>query len=219
MSNKPSIEQYLISTCLFIIDEFNQQFKDLSREELMKIANNEFNETDLSFRVGFPFKNMAYFENKEKRGNLPKTDIYIKDKDFKIEIKFLRNYYAKNKKTNSNSTPWKQIKGDFDWLVDDIKAGKKHKSAFIIGWFNYFDYFSQIVQLGTGAGSIPNYDQRKVDYFPFLRTNGPKAKDLEIAYDVSHTIRDSLTPDIKGHQLHCMLIGSEEDKFNMALYW
>ena len=221
MSKEPKIEQYLISTCLFVIDEFNQQFRNVkTKQELELIANNEFNETDLSFRLGFPFKQMAYFENKEKRGNLPKTDIYIKEKDFKIEVKYLRNYSATNKtRTNSNSLPWSQLKSDFDWLVNDIKTGKKHKSALIVGWFNYFDYFSQIVQLGTGRGSVPSYDQAKVDYFPFLRSHGTKTRDLEIAYDIAYEKRSSLTPDVKGYQLNCMLIGNKRDKFNMALYW
>ncbi|GIN96130.1 hypothetical protein J6TS1_20000 [Siminovitchia terrae] len=221
MSREPKIEQYLVSTCLLVIDEFNHQFRFVeSKEELELIANNEFNETDLAFKIGFPFKQMAYFENKEKRGNLPKTDIYIKEKDFKIEIKYLRNYSAKNKvNSSSNSLPWTQLKSDFDWLINDIKLGKKHKSALIIGWFNYFDYFSQIVQLGTGRGPAPNYDQAKVDYFPFLRALGPKTKDLEIAYDIAYEARSSLTPDVKGHQLNCMLLGKETDKFNMVLYW
>jgi len=219
LDKTPSIEQYLISTCLFIIDEFNQQFKHSNKEELKKIANEEFNEADFVFRLGLPFRHMAYFENKEKKGALPKTDIYIKEKDFRIEVKFLRNFLSKNKITTSNSTPWKQIKGDFDWIVADIKQGKKHKSALIVGWFNSFDYFSQIIQLGAGDGPSPNYDQSKVDYFPFLIRNGPKAKQLEISYEVAYQGRNVLSPDIREHELQCMLIGTAKDKFNIALYY
>jgi hypothetical protein len=219
MQKMPSIDQYLISTCLFIIDEFNLQFKYVEKELLKRIANEEFTEADLAFRVGMPFRHMAYFENKEKKGDLPRSDIFIKEKDFRIELKFLRNFLSSNKTSTSNSLPWVQLKSDFDWLVNDIKTGKKHKSALILGWFNSFDYFSQIIQLGTGRGQHPLYDQSKVDYFPFLLKNGSKTKDLEISYDVAFQSQQVLSPDVRGHRLDCMLIGKPEDKFNIALYY
>ncbi|TWK43654.1 hypothetical protein CHCC14816_2761 [Bacillus licheniformis] len=49
-----SIDQYLISTCLFIIDEFNERFKFVkTKEELKEIADLEFNESDLTVNLGY----------------------------------------------------------------------------------------------------------------------------------------------------------------------
>ncbi len=48
---EPSINQYLLSTCLFIIDELNEQYSSLSKEELKSIADNKFNEMDITVRL------------------------------------------------------------------------------------------------------------------------------------------------------------------------
>jgi len=215
----PSIDQYLISTCLFIIDEFNQQFRNTDKPNLKKNACEEFNEADLAFRIGMPFRHMAYFENGKKQGTLAKTDIFIKEKDFKIEVKYLRNFLSSNKKDYSVSMEWKAVKGDFDWLTNEIKQGRKYKSAFIVGWFNYFDYFSQIIQLGTGRGGTPNHESTKTEFFPFLVYNGSKTKDIEIAYKLAYQPLNVPVRDLKEHRLDCILIGTAEDKFNIALYY
>lgn len=226
MNSSPSIQQYLISNCLLIIDEFNNQFGHIdSKEELSRIANEEFVEADLVFRIGIPFRHMAYYENKkEKKGNFPKTDIYVKEKDFRIEVKFLRNYPSDRKKM-TGSANWEGLYEDFQWLISEIKDGKKHKSAFVMGWFNSIDYFSQIIQLGSvqpgskRSGRYPFYDQNKVAYFPFLLKNGLRTKDLEISYDVAYKPGPVLLPDVRGHSLEYILIGTEKDKFNMVMYY
>lgn len=219
MINKPRIDQYLISTCLFIVDEFNQQFRNTDKTELKKIANEEFTEADLSFRIGMPFRHMAYFENGKKQGTLAKTDIFIKEKDFRIEVKYLRNFLHANKVDYSASMEWKAIKGDFDWLSEEIRQGRKYKSAFVVGWFNYFNYFGQIIQLGSGKGKQPNHDPTKTEYFPFLIFNGPKTKDIEIAYKLAYQPQNVPARELKEYRMDCILIGTDEDKFNIALYY
>ena len=53
MEKKPSISQYLISTCLFIIDELNEKYSTLEKRELKEIADQKFNEMDITVRIGY----------------------------------------------------------------------------------------------------------------------------------------------------------------------
>ena len=59
--NTPTISQYLLSTCLFTIDELNEQYKALDKEQLKKVADEEFNEMDITVRLGYPFKQMVHY--------------------------------------------------------------------------------------------------------------------------------------------------------------
>ena len=61
----------------------------------------------------------------------------------------------------SGSNNWSVVKQDFDWLMDEIDSGNTGKVAFVIGWFNCVDSFSQLIQLGTGSGAYPLADERK----------------------------------------------------------
>lgn len=54
----PTIDQYLLSTCLFIIDEFNGLYKDIDKKELKRIADEEYNEMDICVKIGYPFRQM-----------------------------------------------------------------------------------------------------------------------------------------------------------------
>jgi hypothetical protein len=218
---EPMISQYLISTCLFTIDKFNEKYKGIkNKEDLKRIADEEFNELDLTVRLGYPFRQMAYFDYRTNKGNLNKQDIYVKDKDFKIEVKFLRNYANERKNSNSNSSNWDALEMDFLWLTNEIQNGNKNRSAFVIGWFNAIDYFGQIAKLGKAKGGrYPDWDPNKMDYFQFLRRNGPKTRDLEIAYEVGYEEISFVTSKLRGNKMHSMFLGKETDKFHIALYW
>ena len=76
---EPSINQYLLLTCLFIIDELNEQYSSLSKEELKSIADNKFNEMDITVRLGYPFKQMVHYTvgDKEKGGRKVNHDLYV----------------------------------------------------------------------------------------------------------------------------------------------
>jgi len=90
---EPAINQYLLSTCLFIIDELNEQYSNLSREELKSIADDKFNEMDITVRLGYPFKQMVHYTVGDgKGGRKVNHDLYVESKDFKIEIKYLKNW-------------------------------------------------------------------------------------------------------------------------------
>ena len=89
---KPTINQYLLSTCLFTIDELNEQYKNVSREDLKIIANNKYNEMDITVRLGYPFKQTVHYTagDKCKKGIKVNHDLYVESKDFKIQVKFYR---------------------------------------------------------------------------------------------------------------------------------
>ena len=87
--NTPTISQYLLSTCLFTIDELNEQYKALDKEQLKKVADEEFNEMDITVRLGYPFKQMVHYTvgDSKRQNSKVNHDLYVRSKDFKIEIR------------------------------------------------------------------------------------------------------------------------------------
>ena len=71
--------------------------------------------------------------------------------------------------------------------MDEIDSDKAGKVAFVIGWFNCVDSFSQLIQFGIGNGAYPLADERKRRYFPFLEANKVPVytKDLKYCYKKS----------------------------------
>jgi len=220
--NKPSISQYLISTCLFTIDELNEQYGKLSKEELKDIADNKFNEMDITVRLGYPFKQMVHYTvgDGNKKGSKVNHDLFVESKDFKIEIKYLKNWKT-NVGTSTNSKSWSEYQKDFDWLIEEIESGYKHKRAFVIGWFNCVDTISQLIQLGVGKGSKPLLNEEKVAYFPFLKKLRVPTYTTDIAYNydsaykiLSLNLIGEKTPDC-----NCMFLGNETDVFHFAIFF
>lgn len=216
----PSIEKYFLSTCLFAIDEFNEMYKLLSRDELKEIADNEYNEMDICVKIGSPFKNLYYTIGDGKKGKIKVNhDLYIKSKDFKAEVKYLKNWTAGNG-GKCASKSWMEYQDDFDWLEDELKKNKGRR-AFIIGWFNCVDKFSQLIQLGGTKGGKPLVDENKLIYFPFLKrlSKPTHTKDLVYNYDFSY---EEMKVKLKGRRrnsMHCMFLGSKDDTFHFAIYY
>ena len=96
--------------------------------------------------------------------------MYAESKDFKIEIKYLKNWKS-TLGTNSASKTWGEYQKDFDWLIEEIEKGYEHKRVFVIGWFNCVDSITQYLQLGSGTGSKPLVNEERLAYFPFLIQN------------------------------------------------
>ncbi len=216
------IDKYLISNSLIVIQEFNDRFSHLSNEQLKEFSDKEFSESDLVFLVAFPFKHLARFSTLGSG-----RDIYIKPLDFCIEAKYLRN----TKSTNghySNTITWKNaFQKDFEWLCEEIKRGNKGKRAFILGWFNVVDSFSQIMQLGKGGsngksgGGLPDVNDEKLRLFPFLNLDGDKIKTKDIKYMYSKAY-DNHSITVKGlftNTVNCIFLGKESDKFHFAIYF
>ncbi|KOF57715.1 hypothetical protein AGR56_15740 [Clostridium sp. DMHC 10] len=217
------IEKYLISTCLFIIDEFNTRLQEKTIEEKRDMANEEFSEADLVVRLGYPFKNMANF-NMQGKGH----DIVVKQKGFKIEVKYLRNFNsysqsskARNKTYKSNKTIWYDaFQKDFDWLCKEIKGGQKGNVAFVIGWFNVVDSFSKILQLGQGKGCCPKINTERCNLFPFIKYNIKTMLTKDIEYRYYRNLKE-YTVDIADidDDINCMFIGNKNDVFHFAIYY
>ncbi|WP_126425172.1 hypothetical protein [Brevibacillus marinus] len=206
------IDKYLISNCLFVIEEFNERYRGKSKEELKRVADEEFSEADLVMRLGYPFRQMASFNMQGKA-----QDIVVKSLDFVIEVKFLRNWKSTSGNT-TNKITWKELNKDFEWLWNEIKGGQKGKRAFIIGWFNAVK-FSEIVQLGKGSGWVPDIDEDKIRHFPFLNSNGPKTKDIFYMYPEAYKELPVKIPGYAYGVGNCMFFGKETDLYHMAMYW
>ncbi|MTW85635.1 hypothetical protein F3157_08160 [Virgibacillus dakarensis] len=210
------IDKYLISNCLFIIDEFNEKYKNVSKDELSDIANSEYSEADMVVRLGYPFRQMATF-NMQGKSKESGNDIIVKSKDFRIEVKLLKNY--KSNGGTSNSTVWKEIERDFEWVLSEVKKGNCGQRAFVIGWFNSVDRFSQIVQLGKTRGSTPDIDHRRMGYFPFLYSHGEKTKDIIYMYNQAYKVLHVNSLYYGEDNVNCMFFGKKEDVFHIAIYW
>ena len=220
--NKPTINQYLLSTCLFIIDELNEQYKDLSKDELKLVSDEKFNEMDITVRLGYPFKQMVHYTvgDIKKRGAKINHDLYVESKDFKIEIKYLKNWNSSSG-TRSNSKTWNEYQRDFDWLITEIKKGYKYKRAFVIGWFNCVDSISQYLQFGSGVGSRPLINEERVAYFPFLKKLKAPTHTSDLSYNYQSAYQE-LRLNLIGEDdpdCHCMFLGNEQDVFHFAMFY
>ena len=58
---KPTIDQYLVANCLYIIDEFNILYRGYTQEALKKEADEKYNEMDITVRLGYPFKQTVHY--------------------------------------------------------------------------------------------------------------------------------------------------------------
>lgn len=220
----PTIDQYLVATCLFIIDEFNILYRGYTTEELKKEADENFNEMDISTRIGYPFKQNAHYTvgegSKTKKAQKINHDIYIRSHDFRIEVKYLKNWNSSSS-TRSSSKNWSVFQQDFDWLMDSIDAESNGKIAFVIGWFNCVKSFAQLMQLGKGSGAYPLVDEKKLPYFPFLtRDKEPaRTKDLKYNYNLAYKVQTINQIGTRKGGYNCMFLGNESDCFHFAIYY
>ena len=220
----PTVDQYLVADCLFIIDEFNILYRGYKQDELKKEADERFNEMDITVRVGYPFKQTVHYtageSNRLKKAQKINHDLYIEQRDFKIEIKYLKNWVSSSD-TRSASKTWSVFQQDFDWLMDEIDAGNKNKVAFVIGWFNCVESFSQLIQLGKGGGAYPLVDERKLSYFPFLKRDKEPtiAKDLRYNYANAYRVLPVNPISARIGDYNCMFLGNPQDSFHFAIYY
>lgn len=219
----PSIDQYLLSTCLFIIDEFNEQFKGLPKEKIKLIADDKFNEMDICVHIGYPFRQMAHYtvgDSKKRNKGKVNHDIYVESKDFKIEVKYLKNWKSSSG-TYSCSKNWGVFQEDFDWMLQEIRDGHKGRRAFIIGWFNCVERFSQFIQLGEAKSNKPLASEKKICYFPFLRklTVPTYTTDLIYNYNIAYKPLQVNLIGISNEDLNCLFLGNKNDLFHFAIYY
>ena len=222
---KPTIDQYLVANCLFTIDEFNILYRGYSKESLKREADEKFNEMDITVRIGYPFKQTVHYTvgesvrvRKEQKIN---HDLYVEQKDFKIEIKYLKNWRTQSDTWTATKT-WSVFQQDFDWLMDEIDLGNKGKVAFVIGWFNCVKSFSQLIQLGQGSGAYPLVNESKLCYFPFLKRNKIPTRTMDLKYNYDAFAYKELTINPISNRngiYNCMFLGNENDSFHFAIYY
>ena len=222
---QPTIDKYLIAACLLIIDEFNLMYKDYDLEKLKKLADEKFNEMDITVRIGYPFKQMVHYtvgENRKKNKDSQKInhDLYVEQHDFKIEIKYLKNWISTSD-TRSVSKNWKAFQKDFDWLMDELDNRGDGKTAFVIGWFNCVTSFSKLIQLGKGGGAYPLADAVKVSYFPFLKKDKEpiRTKELQYNYEKAYRVLPVNLISTRNVEYNCIFLGNPNDCFHFAIYY
>ena len=105
--------------------------------------------------------------------------------------------------------------------MDEIDTHGNGKAAFVIGWFNCVDSFSQLIQLGKGGGVYPLVDERKLAYFPFLtREKEPTiTKELKYNYSSAYMERNLNLISTRKGQYNCIFLGNEKDLFHFAVYY
>ncbi|MFC3798102.1 hypothetical protein [Cohnella sp. GCM10012308] len=207
------INKYLIAPCLLVIDEFNFKFEGASRNRIKEFADLEFSEANLSHMLGGHFGRMANY-------NYQNRDLVIKQKDFMIEFKYLRNF-ATSFNTRSNKMPWKDaFQKDYNWLCGELNKGYKGKRAFVLGWFN-IGAFNTLMQIGTGKGQTPDFDLEKTRLLPFI--NAGKNKTSQVYYNYKFAYEPlpvfPLTPLKSSSGIDCIFLGCETDKFHFAIYY
>ena len=180
---------------------------------------------DITVRVGYPFKQTVHYtvgeSAKTKKVQKVNHDLYVEQRNFKIEIKYLKNWISTSD-TRSVSKNWSVFQQDFDWLMDEIDSGNKGKAAFVIGWFNCVESFSQLIQLGQGNGAYPLVNESRLSYFPFLKKvkEPTRTKDLDYNYD-SYAYETTRLNQVgtRSKEYNCMFIGSRTDCFHFAIYY
>ncbi len=222
---EPSIDLYLIANCLCIIDEFNIMYAGHDKKALKKEADEKYNEMDIAVKIGYLFKQTAHYTvGESKRNKIVKKinhDLYIEQHDFRIEVKYLKNWLSSSD-TRSASKTWDVFQNDFDWLMDEIDANGNGKVAFVIGWFNCVDSISQLIQLGKGSGAYPLVDEKKLAYFPFLeRAKEPtRTKDLKYNYSTYAYKKTQINHiGTRKGEYNCIFLGNEDDYFHFAIYY
>lgn len=225
MDNKQkSIKEYLELICSLLIDQFNMRYEHYSSDEFKKEANERYVERDWVYKIGEPFKELAFYEVKDVKNGQSHHDICVPSKEFVMEIKYLKNWDSASK-TKSASKQWSTYAKDFYWLEEEIKAGNKNKRAFVIVWCNCHDYFGQIMQLGTSRGTKNPVNKDRLIYFPFLMSKKRTGdviytKDLEYNYDKKFPCQLDLNILGKGNvNLDCLFLGNPNDRLHIAIYY
>lgn len=209
------IDKYLISNCLLAIDEFNIKFKNATTFEIKEYADLIYTESDLVVRVGAPFRGLAHYRT---LGN--GVDIHIEEKDFQIQVKYLRNFYSRNGDNytgRANKMVWEEaFNKDFTWLFTELEKGHKGKSAYLLGWFNTGN-FNEIMQLGEGKGRFPKINESRLELLPFLTCKEGEARTCDVTYNYEMAYEE--VPVYVNADMNMMFIGQESDVFHFAIYF
>lgn len=219
-----SIEEYLELICSLLIDQFNVRYEHYSPEEFKVEANERYVERDWVYKIGEPFRDLAYYEIQNQNNSQAHHDIGVPSKGFIIEVKYLKNWDSTSK-TKSASKTWKEYEKDFCWLEEEILNGKKGKRAFILVWCNCIDYLGQVMQLGCGHGVKNPVNKNRLVYFPYLMSSKGNSdiiytRDLIYNYNKRFPCQLDLNSIGKGNiNVDCLFLGNRNDKLHIVIYY
>ncbi|MCC2254985.1 hypothetical protein LKD70_11230 [Ruminococcus sp. CLA-AA-H200] len=221
---KHNIRDYMELICSLLIDQFNVRYREYSQEKFKEEADVRYVERDWIYKLGEPFKDLAYYEIQNEKSSQVHHDIGIPSKDFIMEVKYLKNWDSTSK-TKTAKKIWKEFEKDLTWLEEEIRTGNKGKRAFIIIWCNCIDYFGRVVQLGSGHGVKNPVNKDRLVYFPFLmnKNQDPEkmyTKDLVYNYEKRFPCLLDLNSIGKGDvEMDCLFLGKREDRLHIVIYY
>lgn len=219
-----SIDKYLSLICSLMIDQFNLRYEGFELDDLRKEANERYVERDWVYRIGEPFKELAYYEVPDEGSGQSHHDIGIPSKDFLIEVKYMKNWNSALKHRSARKS-WKPYEKDLLWLAKELEAGHKGKRAVVFVWCNCVDYLGQILQLGNGRGAKNPVAKERLPYFPYLMS---KTKDAQVMYtkdlEYNYTKRFPCQIDLNtigwgNIGMDCLFLGKAKDKLHIAIYY
>ena len=201
------INRYFDSSIHILIDEMDMIMKDLSNIDQQEYANKKYSEADFTIRLGSPFRQWARYPMHGTKGH----DIIIDYKDFKVEIKYWRNWHGG---TGTQKAVWANSYGDdFNWLVREIKNGKKNLRALVCGWFTFFEW-RELLQLGSSPGPNPFVNKARLKKLPFLSCRDGYIRSLRTEYSTKcGTIEES------DYMINWELHGDATNKFNILMLY
>ena len=144
-------------------------------------------------RLGYPFKQNAHYtvgeSNRVKKLQKVNHDLYISQRDFKIEVKYLKNWIS-----SANVIGWFNCVDSFSQL---IQLGKG-SGAYPLVDERKKEYFPFL-----GTDRLPTYTKD-------LKINYNMAYKEQFVTPISTKYNG---------MYRCMFIGNEYDKFHFALYY
>ena len=201
------IYRYFDSSIHILIDEMNMLLLKQNQDERTNYARNKFSEADLAIRLGSPFRHLARYPMQGTQGQ----DIIIDYKDFEVEVKYWRNWLGG---TGVQKLVWEEAyEKAFNWLIKEIKIGKKNNRAIICGWFSFFEW-RELLQLGSTTGGNPSVNSERLKILPFLNCEDGKIGTVRTNYLIEHG--EANYGDCKVNwELH----GDESDILNVVMLY
>jgi hypothetical protein len=185
----------------------NMLLSNKSLDDKIDYARYKFSEADLAIRLGSPFRHLARYPMQGTKGQ----DIIIDHKDFEVEIKYWRNWVGG---TGIQKRGWKvSYENAFNWLIKEIKIGKKNNRAVICGWFTFFEW-RDLLNLGIRSRANPPVNSERLRILPFLNCEDGRIGAIRTNYLTKYG-------EVKygDSEVNWELHGDKSDMLNVVLFY